>query len=215
MWEARARSVAAIAASLYVTTLVAVPLLDRDRDVLRSYPEDYADGPAGLLVRLGYVAVALMALAIAVAIARVRAWSLRLALGLLGSGSLAALFLAAAPQQVNGGFLLAGILGLALAPAAISIGTRDRQSPVFVTLGMITTLAFATIAIGPHEMAGAINRAWDVLFGLWGVTFAVISRRSREGARAPSDPRPARPNGQREAAKDGRSVDPSAPMTSR
>lgn len=173
------RLVAGIAAAVYLATLLAVPFFDRETDVLRAYPEDYTTGLAGALVRLGYVAVALMALAIAASLVRERGWLERIAAVLLAAGVATSLVLTWAPQQVAGGVLLIGVLALALAPALVSIGRRGRLSPVVVTLGVIVTAGFiALIVLPPREFAGIANRSWDVLLAIWGLSFARIPARA-------------------------------------
>lgn len=152
--------VTGIASAVYLVTLLAVPLLDRETDVLRAYPEDYTTGLAGALVRIGYVAVALMALAIAASVVRERSWLERIAAVLLVAGGAASVVLAWAPQRVAGGMLLIGVLALAVAPILVSIGGRRRLSPIIVTLGIFVTAGFvALIVLAPRELAGIANRS--------------------------------------------------------
>lgn len=184
----RAFAVAAVAAAAYVLTLIVVPLIDRDVDVVRAYPEDYASGAGGALVRVGYLSVALMALALAAALLRAGRWPERIGGLLLAAGSGTALVLAAAPQQVSGGLLLAGVFGLVLAPGVVSVALRRRLPAVVVGLGLAVTLGFATLGVVPREVAGVANRAWDLLLGAWGFALALTSP---SGRRAPPSPREA------------------------
>lgn len=158
-------------ASVYLVTLLAAPLLDRSIDVLTAYPEDYAAGPAGPVVRLGYLAVALMAFAIAASLDQ--RWVSRIAAAFLAAGSVASLALAVAPQRVTGGVLAAAVLCLVAAPLLVSLGTRRERSGALVAFGVIVTFAFVALAVAPDDIAGITNRAWDVMLGAWGLAFAV------------------------------------------
>jgi hypothetical protein len=171
------RLAAAIGGATYLVTLLAVALIDRETDLLRTHPEDYATGVAGALVNVGYVAVALMALAIAASLVREGRWLSVIAAALLAGGGVTSLVLATAPQEVTGGPLLVGVLALALSPLLVSIGADGRLSPVAVALGVIVTLGFvAYILLSPRELAGIANRSWDALLAVWGVSFGLRSR---------------------------------------
>jgi hypothetical protein len=180
----RARLAAAIGGATYLATLLVVPFIDRETDLLRAHPEDYATGVAGALVRLGYLAVALMALAIAASLVREGRWLSVIAAGLLAGGGVTSLVLAAAPQQVTGGLLLVGVLALALSPLFVSIGADGQLPPAVATLGVIATVGFvAFIVLAPRELAGIANRAWDVLLAVWGLSFALVTRAGSSPAR--------------------------------
>lgn len=162
---------------MYLATLVAAPLVDPHLDPLRSYPEDYSPGPADGIVRLGYVSVALMALAIAALTVRWAEWSRRVAAVLLVAGAVASATLAIAPQQVTGGPLLAGVVGLVLAPLVLSISARRELPRPVVALGILVAFGFLALAVAPREVAGLTNRAWDVLLALWGLAYALAHGR--------------------------------------
>ena len=188
------RRAAAIAGAAYLGTLLVVPFIDRETDFLRAYPEDYATGVAGPLVRLGYVAIAFMALAIGASLGREGTWLERIAAVLLAAGSATSLVLAIAPQQLTGGPLLVGVFGLVFAPLLTSIGAGKRLSTIVVRLGVMATAGFVALMIAPHELAGITNRSWDVLLAVWGLSFALIPRKAsaREPPRlrAPGDAQP-------------------------
>lgn len=180
---------AAIAGAVYLATLLAVPLIDPQTDLLRAHPEDYTTGLPGVLVRVGYGAVALMALAIAASVLRGSGWLERIAAGLLLVGAVTSGVLAAMPQEVTGGPLLVGVLALALAPLLVSIGAAPRLSPVVVALGVTVTIGFVVlIALAPRELAGIANRSWDVLLAAWGMSFAIAPRPARGAERGGGTP---------------------------
>jgi hypothetical protein len=171
---------AAIASATYLVTLVVVPLLAPERDVLRSHPEHYADTTFGALVRVGYLAVAVMAWSVGVIAWTARArWRLPVAaLALLGGA--AAFVLALAPVEVTGGPLLVGILALALLPATASIASGGAHGSATRIFGIAVTLGFAAaVALAPREIAGLTNRVWDALLALWGVAFGLSTLLSR------------------------------------
>ncbi len=171
---------AAVAASslVYLVTLIVVPLLAPQRDVLRSHPEHYADTAAGWLVRLGYVAVALAAWSVAATLlatpGRMRVVAALLAL----AGGALALQVAVALDEVTGGPLLLGVFALALTPAAASIARRGTLRSTVVVLGIGVTLAFVMLAVAPKEAAGLVNRVWDGLLAIWILAFGLSDRRS-------------------------------------
>lgn len=183
----RTSAVAVAGGTVYLVTLVAAPLVDRAIDVQRAYPEDYAFGPAGVLVRLGYAAVALMVLAIAMLLAREGGAGRLVAAALLVAGATMSFVLAAAPQQVSGGVLLLGVLCLVAAPLVSSIAERRRLGRIAFALGVLVTVAFVALAVAPKDVAGLTNRAWDVLLALWGITFPLArSGHIVSGAATPS-----------------------------
>ncbi len=167
------RALAIGGAGVYLATLLAAPLVDPELDLLRSYPEDYSPGPADPIVRLGYVSVVLMALAIAALNLRQPRWSRRVAAVLLVAGAAASATLVLAPQQVTGGPLLAGVLGLVIAPSVLSISARHELPRAVVTLGIVVTLGFLALTVAPRDVAGITNRAWDVLLALWALSFGL------------------------------------------
>ena len=179
--SAFAHTLTSLASGVYLVTLALAPVLAPERDVLRSHPEDYGAGAAGLLVRLGYAAVAVAAWSIASIVwpgaktsGRVAA-VLALAAGLLGFA------LAAAPQEVTGGPLLLGVFALALLPAAASIAHAATLPSPLRGYGFAVTVAFLAIVFGPSDAGGLINRVWDGLVALWGIAFGLADRRA-EGA---------------------------------
>ena len=143
----RARRSAAIAGAIYLTTLLVVPLIARETDVLRAHPEHYTAGVPGVLVRVGYGAVAFMALAIAAPVLRWSGWLARIAAALLAVGGMTSVVLAAMPQEVTGGPLLFGVLALALAPLLTSIGGAGRLPPGIVALGVMVTIGFVGLIV--------------------------------------------------------------------
>ena len=166
------RRIAAGAALLYLLTLVAAPLVDPARDVLRSYPEDYSPGPADALVRAGYVSVAVMAAAIAWVAVRQGGLARTVAGTMLVAAAAVSATLAVAPQQVTGGPLLAGvILGLVIAPLVLSIAGRHDTPRAPVVMGIVVSVGFLSLMAAPREVAGITNRVWDVLLALWGLAF--------------------------------------------
>lgn len=177
----RARRGAAIAGAVYLTTLLVVPLFAPEVDILRAHPEHYTTGVPGVLVRVGYGAVAFMALAIAASVLR---WSGRLgriAAALLAMGGVMSVVLAAMPQEVTGGPLLFGVLALALAPLLVTIGGAGRLPLGVAALGVMVTIGFVgLIVLAPRDVAGIANRLWDVLLAVWGLSFAVALRPARE-----------------------------------
>ena len=156
----RARRVAAIAGAVYLATLVVVPLIDRETDVVRAHP---------------------VASAIAVVVFRGATRLQLIAAGLLVPAAVMSAVLAMVPQEVTRGPLLIGVLALALAPLLVSLGGVARLSPVVVRLGVIVTAGFVPLVVlAPHDVAGIANRAWDVLLASWGLLFAIAPRPVRE-----------------------------------
>jgi len=177
----RARRGAAIAGAVYLTTLLVVPLIARETDVLRAHPEHYTTGVPGVLVRVGYGAVAFMALAIAASVLRWSGWLGRIAAALLAVGGVTSVMLAAMPQEVTGGPLLFGVLALALAPVLVSISGAGRLPPGVIALGVMVTIGFVgLIVLAPRDLAGIANRSWDVLLAVWGLSFAIALRPVRD-----------------------------------
>lgn len=178
------RRVASGAALLYLATLLAAPFVDRGRDVLRSYPEDYSGGPADAIVRLGYVAVAVMSLAIAARVVRERGWSQKAAAAMLVAASAVSLTLAVVPRQITGGPSLVGVVvGFVLAPLALTLSGRRELARAAVVLGVAVAFGFVALAVAPRDVAGITNRGWDVLLALWGLAFSrgvpITSNRAR------------------------------------
>lgn len=181
------RRVASAAALLYLATLLAAPLIDRARDVLRAYPEDYSPGTADAIVRLGYVAATAMALAIAATVAR-GGWARRAGAVMLVAAGAASLTLAVVPQQVTGGPILVGVLGFVLAPLVLSLSGRRELPRWCVALGVAVSLGFLSLAMAPRDVAGITNRVWDVLLALWAVTYPLahgVARDAQLGVRPP------------------------------
>ena len=179
--NATIRHGAAVAGAIYLVTLLVVPLLARETDVLRAHPEHYTTGVPGVLVRVGYAAVSFMALAIAGHVLRWSGWLGRIAAGLLAMGAVMSAVLAAMPQEVTGGPLLVGVLALAVAPLIVSIGSAGRLPSGVVALGIIVTIGFVVlIMLAPRDLAGIANRSWDVLLAVWGLSFAIAPGPVRE-----------------------------------
>lgn len=177
--------IAAAFGTTYLLTLLLAPLVDPSLDLGRSYPEDYAFGPAGWLVRLGYVSGATAWLAIATSAlsgnARARIGGVALA-----AGAAASLDLAVDPHQVTGGMVLAGVIvGLVIGPlvltSSLAPGTPFRR-PV-TALAIATLVGFLALVVSPRDAAGIVNRAWDVVLATWTIALALAAlMRRRSGA---------------------------------
>jgi len=161
----------AAAGGAYVLTLLAAPLVDRSIDILRAHPEDYAGGPAQTLVVAGYWSVALMALLIAAALVA-GDWRDRLASALLLAGALTSVSLAIVPVPVTGGVLLIGVLGFAVAPAALALAHASGARTVRV-LGAAVFLLFLALVFAPAGVAGLTNRLFDIALGSWGLALGL------------------------------------------
>jgi hypothetical protein len=159
-----------------------VPLSDPGFDLRRAHPEDSAFGPAGALVVLGYLSGGVAWLAVAAVLAWAGGWAVRLGAILLTAGGATSLALAIDPRPVTGGLLAAGLLGLAIGPLAVSVALGDRlgrpRAPL-VGLGIAVGLGFGALALSPHELAGLVNRSWDVLLATWQVALGFAVARLR------------------------------------
>ena len=182
------RLAAGLGGGFYVLALLAVPLLDSGREVLRAHPEDCARGPAGLLVNLGYAAFALALAATVMRFARGRRWP-ALAPALLLPPALLCLALAFDPVGLAraGTVVTLAILGLVAGPLATSLVVRGRW---LVALGAAVLAAFTLLVAAPEAVGGAVNRLFDVLAGLW--VLAAASKPARLAAPSGASPRPAR-----------------------
>lgn len=172
------RKLIASVSIIYISTLIAVPILDRELDVLRTFPEHYDAGPAGLLVRVGYAAVALMTTGIVVVALREGDLLERFGAVLLAAAVPTTALLVIAPQEVSGGWLLAGVFCLAVAPAIIAFAGRHRSPRWTIAAGAIVPVGFVLFALAPETIEGLANRVWDVLLGLWGFAYSFSGRRA-------------------------------------
>jgi hypothetical protein len=179
------RRVASGAALFYLATLLAAPLVDRGRDVLRAYPEDYSAGPADVIVRLGYLAVALMSLAIAALVALEGGWPRKAAAAMLVAAAAVSLTLAVVPRQITGGPALVGVmLGYFLAPILLTLTGRRALPRAALVLGAAVGFGLVALAVAPRDVAGITNRGWDVLLALWGLAFSRAAQITSSRARS-------------------------------
>lgn len=177
-----------IAAIFYTATLVIVPLLNRDLNVMATHPEDYASGAFGVLVNASYAAfaVALATLAAALYPGRRMAalWPALLIVPALLCGALA--FSPAAVAR-SGAWVSLAVAVLAVAPIAISLamtrrlGARRRWA---IALAAGVAVAFLCLAASPTAVSGLVNSVFDVMAGSW-VAFVALASRPDRGAIGP------------------------------
>jgi hypothetical protein len=176
---------AAGGAGLYVAALLALPLLEPGFNVLTAHPEDYATGSYGAAVNLSYAAFAVALIALVVAVMPVRRWALAVPILLVPPVLLcAALALDPVGVARGGDVVLIPILGLASAPLISSLLLRARFRPWHrwvIGSGAVVLVAFVGLVLAPITVAGAVNRAFDVLAGLW-VAVAAMAIRQRAHA---------------------------------
>lgn len=166
--------VAALGSACYLATLVLVPLVDRARDAMRSYPEDYTDGPAGSLLALGYLLGGISDLALGLAVlARGSRVSRAGALGLIAGGVLS-LALVPGPFMVTGGILAVFAVALFAAPLVVSVGYRGSGRRWFVALGAVVALGLVLMGGAPAATRGLANRLVDAALGAWTLGFALL-----------------------------------------
>lgn len=180
--------VAVSGAGVYVTVLVALPLLDSGFDVLTTHPEDYARGTFGIAVNASYLALAIALVCLVLALLPVRRWAIAVPILLVPAAVLCGA-LAVNPIAVAGGsaWLLVPVFGLALGPLVGSLSLRERFHPwegAIVGVGLAVVIAFAGVLVAPDSVGGAVNRAFDVLVGLWIIVAALAVHRLAAPPRA-------------------------------
>ena len=165
---------AAGGAALYVATLVVVPLLNLDRDVLRLHPEDLYDANGGFLVIAGWLVFAVALAATAYLAWRRRGIAMRIAALCFVVAALVSVANAIDPTLgIRGSPIELGIFGLAIGPLVASFASRPVALRV---LAVAAALAFAGIVFETAPVGGMVNRVFDALAGIWCVAFAVEAR---------------------------------------
>jgi len=171
-----------------VTVLLALPLLNSGFNVLTVHPEDYARGTYGIAVNVSYSALAVALACLVLSLLPLRGWAIAVPV-LLVPAAVLCVALAVNPMAVAGGnaLLLIPIFGLALGPLVGALSLRQRFHPwdgAIVGIGLAVVIAFAGVLVAPDSVGGAVNRAFDLLVGLWVVVAAVALRRWAGSQRA-------------------------------
>ena len=180
--------VAASGAGVFVIVLLALPLLDSGLNLLTAHPEDYARGAYGIAVNASYMALAVALAGLVLSLLPVRGWAIAVPV-LLVPAAVLCVALAVNPIAVAGGnaLLLVPIFGLALGPLVGALSLRERFHPwngAIVGIGLAVAIAFAGLLVAPDSVGGAVNRAFDLLVGLWVVVAALAVRRWARSRRA-------------------------------
>jgi hypothetical protein len=162
-------------AAVWSAALLVGPLLRPDLDVLTAHPETYALGAWGLVMRLGYVGVAIAAWSAAFLTARYRAAAVLLALFATGAFAIGLL-----PPTDTGGLsdqVFPYLQGapLAFLPAIAWISWRTRRGWLGV-LAVVAWLLFLPLAFGEPMNGGILNRGADLTMGFWLGALAVTER---------------------------------------
>jgi len=161
----------------WACALVFGPLLRPDLDVLTTHPEDYAQGPFALVMRIGYAGAGLAGLGAAII---ARRW--RGAASVLAIFGLGALLIGVVPptsSEPGGGafadriFPLLQLAPLAFFPAMAWISWRERSRLLLAT-GAISLLLFLPL-LGHPANSGVINRLADLAIAAWLAAFAAVS----------------------------------------
>lgn len=176
--------VAAVAGTFYLVTLFVVPVVDRAREPLSSYPEDYASGPASGLLTVGYASIGITAVALAARIFLDGGWVARIGALFLAAGGLLSLLLAAGPFMVTSGVLAVAAILLFAAPTVVSAGHRGPRRRWLLALGIFVAVGFLLMTTLPPATRGIANRLVDVALGAWLVAFAVSLPPGRRARRA-------------------------------
>lgn len=163
--------VAAALAGLYAAILIVDPMLNSRMDALSTHPEDYARASLGLLVNVSYLAFGIALSALAVALLSHRRLRAAPAVLLLPP-SLLCVVLAAAPPEVarSGAWVSFAILGLAVAPLAVSLANRavfGGWRPALLAVAVLVAAAFVALVAAPESVSGLVNRTFDVLAASW------------------------------------------------
>ena len=168
---------AAIAgAALYLFTLIAVPLANTDRDVLRLHPEDLVDARWGWLVIVGWLVFAVALLAIALMTMRggpsgwiAAACFIVAALVCVANANDPSLGVRRSPVEL-------GVFGLVAGPL---IASFTAKGVVLRVIAVAAALAFGGILFEAAATGGMVNRIFDALAAVWCIVFAVAWRRER------------------------------------
>jgi hypothetical protein len=171
-------------AFVWCLALLLGPALRPDLDPLTTHPETYALGPWGLLMRLGYVGVA-MAGGAAAYLARPS----RVSAVLLAAFAIAALLIGLLPPTGEMDLADEVFPYLQFAPLAFLVAiawsswrTRHRA---LIVLAALVWLLFLPLAVGEPPGGGIVNRAADLAMGAWLATFAVATHGSGSPSRTP------------------------------
>lgn len=188
-WQGNAsRVVAAGCAIVYVAALLVLPLLEPGFNALTAHPEDYATGSYGAVVNLSYASFAVALISLVASFMPFRRWAIAVPILLVPPALLCAA-LAVNPVAVarGGAVVLVPVLGLASAPLFSSLVLRARFRPWnrwVAGFGAAALVAFVGLVLAPEPVAGAVNRAFDVLAGVW-VAVAALALRARHSAIPP------------------------------
>lgn len=180
--------VAAGSATLYVASLLALPLLEPGFNVLTAHPEDYATGTYGGVVNLSYASLAVALISLVVLLMPVRRWAIAVPTLLVPPALLCAALAADPVAVARGGAVVSiPVLGLATAPLFSSLVLRARFRPWdrwVAGFGAAALVAFVGLVLAPDPITGAVNRAFDVLAGVW-VAVAALALGARQSAIPP------------------------------
>jgi len=158
-----------------LVTLVVVPLANPLLDALRLHPEDFAAATLGPLVNAGYVALAGALAGVASILAGRRGARAWIAAGLFGLAGVVSVANALDPTLgTRRSPVEIGIVGLALGPLVVSLGSGPRALGV---LAVAQAAGFVALLGAPDAVGGMVNRLWDGLAALWIVVFALSAER--------------------------------------
>jgi hypothetical protein len=162
-------------AVVWSIALLAGPVLRPDLDLLTTHPETYAHGAWGPLMRLGYAGIAVAGWSAAFLARRYRVPAVLLVLFAGG-----ALTIGLLPPTDTGGpadqiFPYLQIAPLAFLPAIAWISWRTRR-PWLLTLAALAWLLFLPLMSGQPVLGGIINRAADLVMGVWIGVFSWTER---------------------------------------
>ncbi len=158
--------------ALWSAALILGPVVRPDLDLVTSHPEDYARGPWGFLMRLGYAGIAVAAGAASYLARRFRVSSVLLAVfavGALGIGIMPPTGGDGLADQV---FPYLQYAPLAFFPAIARISWRVRRRPL-PALAVLSWALFLPLVIGDPPGSGLLNRAADLALGAWIAAYAV------------------------------------------
>jgi hypothetical protein len=151
--------------------LVLGPLLRPDLDPLTTHPETYAQGAWALLMRVGYVAIAIAGAAAAFVARRYRVAAALLAVFAAGALAIGLLPPTGEGTLADTVFGYAQLAPLAFLPAIAWLSWRERR-PALLVLAVLAWLLFLPLVFGEPPFGGLLNRVADLVMAAWLTTFA-------------------------------------------